>query len=73
MSKFTIIVTVECDTLMQAQTVMEERLEYDEQYDDPETGEPFTYRLDWQRVEVDPIMLTQDNEYVDEDVRRGDR
>ena len=42
---FRIVAVVHCATPMQADTVMCERLDYDEMYDDPETGQPFDYEF----------------------------
>lgn len=52
MTKFTYTLVIECDTEDQAMTVISERLGYDEQYDDPATGEPFDYRVGI--AELDP-------------------
>lgn len=55
MSRFRITIEIECDTLEQAETVANERLGYDEEYDDPATGAPFEYKI-----------LVHDVEQIDE-------
>lgn len=47
MEAFHYAVTVEADTSEQADMVMNERVYFEEKYDDPKTGEPFDYTIDW--------------------------
>ena len=47
MTKYAFLVEIECETYDQATTVMAERMGYDEQYDDNETGQPFDYTVGW--------------------------
>lgn len=44
--RFKFEVIVECDTEAQAEQVLAERFDYDEEYADPETGEPFAYKIE---------------------------
>lgn len=47
---FRYIVTIKAETQDLADLVMVERTGFDEGYDDPTTGEPFDYTLDWARA-----------------------
>lgn len=53
MSTFTCTLNIKCETIEQAMTVISERLGFDEEYDDPETGEPFDYKISINELELE--------------------